>query len=278
MTGDEADPRLAAMADIHGVVDIDSPNAARMYDYYLGGNANFVADREAAKQFLSIVPTGREWAVANRAFLGRAVQFMVEQGIDQFIDLGSGIPTVGNVHEVAHATNPAARVAYVDCEPVAVAHARALLSSTPQVTITQEDIREPDAVLNAPGVTELLDFTKPIGLLAVAILHFVGDDDRPADIMRRYRAACAPGSYLALSHLSPVTFTDDQLSGGHAVYNRTSTPGTLRSPEQIADLLPGYQLVDPGLVLLPDWRPETPVDPDSAARTNSYAAVGILPG
>ncbi|MDA3625995.1 SAM-dependent methyltransferase [Saccharopolyspora oryzae] len=278
MTGDKGDPRLAAMADIHGAVDIESPNAARMYDYYLGGDANFAADREAAEKFLAIVPTGREWAAANRGFLGRAVRFMVEQGIDQFLDLGSGIPTVGNVHEIAHAANPAAKVAYVDREPVAVAHARALLGSTPQVTVTQADIRDPEAVLSAPGVAELLDFTKPVGLLAIAILHFVSDDDRPADIVSRYRAACAPGSYLALSHLSPVTFTDDQLSGGHAVYNRTSTPGTLRTPEQIAELLTGYELVDPGLVLLPEWRPDTPVAPDAAARTNSYAAVGILPG
>ncbi|MER6993766.1 SAM-dependent methyltransferase [Saccharopolyspora hirsuta] len=257
-------------------MDVESPNAARMYDYYLGGNANFAADREAAERFLAVVPTGRQWAYANRSFLGRAVRFMISQGVDQFLDLGSGIPTVGNVHEIAHDADPNARVAYVDREPVAVAHAQALLADTPRVTITQADIRDPEAVLSAPGVAGLLDFTRPVGVLAVAILHFVPDEDHPVGIMGRYRAACVPGSYLALSHLSPVTFTDDQLSGGHEIYNRTSTPGTLRPRDQIADLLTGYDLVDPGLVLLPDWRPDDPVDPDDAARTNSYAAVGVL--
>nr|WP_281377550.1 SAM-dependent methyltransferase [Saccharopolyspora hordei] len=257
-------------------VDMDSPNAARMYDYYLGGSANFAVDRDAAERFLEKVPTGRKWAYANRAFLGRAVRFMVEQGIDQFLDLGSGIPTVGNVHEIAHSVAPDARVAYVDHESVAVAHAQALLDGVPHVTITQADIREPETVLKAPGVAELLDFSRPVGVLAVAILHFVPDSDDPVGVMRRYREACVPGSYLALSHLSSVTFTDDQLSAGHEIYNRTSTPGTLRSREQIAELLTGYELVEPGLVLLPEWRPEVPVDPAEAAQTNSYAAVGVL--
>ncbi|WP_246025245.1 SAM-dependent methyltransferase [Saccharopolyspora antimicrobica] len=271
MAEHEADP-LAA-----GDFDIESPNAARMYDYYLGGNANFAVDRETADRFLKVVPSARQWAYANRAFLGRAVRFMVAQGVDQFLDLGSGIPTVGNVHEIAQEAEPAARVAYVDREPVAVAHAEALLDGTPRVSVTQADIRDPEAVLSAPGVAGLLDFSRPVGVLAVAILHFVADEDDPAEIVRRYRAACVPGSYLALSHLSPITFTDDQLRGAHAIYNRTSTPGTLRSRDHIAELLTGYELVDPGLVLLPEWRPDDPVDREAAARTNSYAAVGVLP-
>ncbi|MFD0922349.1 SAM-dependent methyltransferase [Saccharopolyspora rosea] len=267
------------MVDIRGDVDLESPNAARMYDYYLGGKAHLSVDQEAAERQLAVIPSTREWARANRSFLRRAVRYLAGQGIDQFLDLGSGIPTVGNVHEVAHELNPRARVAYVDFEPVAVAHARYLLGDDPRVTVTQADIRDPQQVLAAPGVAGLLDFTRPVGVLAVAILHFVADSDDPAGVVAGYRDACVPGSHLAVSHLSRVTFTDEQLAHGHAIYSRTSTPGTLRSREEIAALLTGYQLVDPGLVLLPQWRPEEPVDDALAASTNSYAGVGaLLPG
>lgn len=278
MPADHSDPLLSRMIDIRGEIKLSTPNAARMYDYYLGGTANLEVDRQAAEEQLAVIPTTRDWARENRAFLGRAVRFMIEQGIDQFLDLGSGIPTVGNVHEIAHHHNPEARVAYVDFEPVAVAHARYLLGDDPRVTVVQEDIRYPQRVLDAPGIRKLLDFSRPVGVLAVAILHFVPDSDDPVGVVRGYRSACVPGSYLAVSHLSRVTFTDEQMAHGHSVYNRTSTPGTLRSREEIAAMFEGYQLVDPGLVLLPEWRPDRPVDHRTAQWTNSYAGVGVLAG
>jgi SAM-dependent methyltransferase len=264
------------MSDSTAGLDLSSPNAARMYDYYLGGASNFAVDREAAERFLQVVPTARQWAYANRGFLVRAVRYMAESGIDQFLDLGSGIPTAEHVHEIARRTHPHARVAYVDNEPVAVIHAERLLDGVEGVTITQADMREPGEVLSAPGVAELLDFTRPVGVLAVAILHFVGDGAQ--EILRGYRAACAPGSYLAVSHLSRVDLTDEQMTGGHAVYNRSTTPATFRTRDQITDLFAGYEVVAPGVVLLPDWHPDTPVSPETAAATNTYAGVGLLSG
>lgn len=263
------------MADTNGDVDLASPNAARMYDYYLGGASNFEIDRDAAERMLSGVPVARTWARANRAFLGRVVRFLASAGIDQFLDLGSGIPTVGNVHEVAHEVNPDARVAYVDREPVAVEHARQLLDGNERVTMTQGDIRHPDEVLAAPGVAGLLDFTRPVAVLAVAILHFVADDPMP--IISGYRDSCVSGSYLVVSHLSRVSVSDEEMSHGHSVYNRTSTPATFRSKQEIGALLSGYTLVDPGVTLLAQWRPETPVSDEEAASTNGYAAAGVLP-
>lgn len=257
-------------------LDLESPNAARMYDYYLGGASNLAVDRNAAEQHLAAIPQTRDWARANRAFLGRAVRTMTEAGIDQFLDLGSGVPTVGNVHEIAHRHNPSARVAYVDNEPVAVNYAEQLLDGEDRVTITQADIRHPREVLSAPGVTGLLDFTRPVGLLAVAILHFVYEPYDANTIIAGYRDACAPGSYLAVSHLSRTDVTDEQKTTSDEVYSNTSVPGTWRTPEEIAALLPGYRLLEPGLVLLDHWRPEYPVSEEQARRGNSYAAVGRL--
>lgn len=257
--------------------DLNSPNAARMYDYYLGGASNLAVDREAAERHLAAIPQTRDWARANRAFLGRAVRTMADAGIDQFLDLGSGVPTVGNVHEIAHRHNPDARVAYVDNEPIAVNYARHLLAGEERVTVTEADIRHPEQVLAAPGVAGLLDFTRPVGLLAVAILHFVYTPHDPAALIADYRDACVSGSYLAVSHLSRTDVTDEQKNTSDAVYADTEVPGTWRSPEEIAALLPGYQLLEPGVALLGEWRPETPIEHANALRANSYAAVGILP-
>lgn len=256
-------------------VDVDRPNVARMYDYYLGGDSHFAADRAAAEQHLAQVPQTRDWARANRAFLGRAVRYLLAQGIDQFLDLGSGIPTVGNVHQIAQKINPAARVAYVDFEPVAVTHARQLLDDNPLVTVTQADIRDSERVLAAPGVTGLLDFRRPVGLLAVSIVHMVLDDQNPWGLVARYRDACVPGSYLAMSHLAPVALTEEQIRHGYEVYSRTTTPGVLRSAEEIHALMAGYELVEPGLVLLNAWRPEP--GHELAAPVHGYCAVGYLP-
>lgn len=259
-------------------LDIDSPNPARMYDYFLGGSANFAVDREAAQEQIERVPDTLVWARANRSFLGRAVRYLVDQGIGQFLDLGSGVPTVGNVHEIAHRERPHARVAYVDHEPVAVAHARRLLGDDEQWSaVIQADIRYPSEVLSAPGVAGLLDFSRPVAVLAVSVLSFLRDEENPADVVAAYRDACVPGSALALSHVSAVSLDDSERADTEHRYRRASTPGRFRTREEIATLFSGYRLVEPGLVLLDEWHPEWPVDLASARRANSYGAVGLLP-
>ncbi len=252
------------------------PNSARMYDYLLGGAANFGPDREAADRAVAAFPNFKVGVRVNRAYLGRAVAWLTRHGIDQFLDLGSGIPTVGNVHEIAHRINPAAKVAYVDYESVAATHARTLLRGIPQVSITQADIRDPANVLAAPQVADLLDFSRPVAVLAVAILHFIPDADDPWGMLATYRDACVPGSALAISHGSKVTLTDTQIEEFLAAYAKTSTPAVFRTPEQIRAFLTGYQLIDPGLVLLPQWRAPQPVSDGEAAEANIYGAVGLL--
>jgi hypothetical protein len=247
-----------------------------MYDYFLGGAQNFAVDRDAAEQAAAAFPYIRTSTRVNRSFLGRVVAYLVRRGIDQFHDLGSGIPTVGNVHEVAQRHNPLARVAYVDYEPIAVAHGRRLLAENPLVSITQADIRRPHDVLAAPTVTGLLDFDRPIAVLALAILHFIPDADDPRGMLATYRRACVPGSYLAISHGSQVTLTDTQIREFLDAYARTPTPALFRTLDDIRTLTTGYELVDPGLVLLPQWYPERPVSEREAAESNIYGAVGIL--
>jgi len=245
-----------------------------MYDYFLGGAQNFAVDREAAEQAATAFPHIRVGARVNRSYLGRAVTYLVGQGVDQFLDLGSGIPTVGNVHEIAHRHNPDARVAYVDYEPVAVAHARRLLADDKRVSITHADIRRPDDVLEQ--VRPVLDFDRPIAVLAMAILHFLPDADDPFGMLATYRDACVPGSYLAISHGSQVTLTDQQIHDFLEAYARTPTPALFRDVTEIRRLLTGYELVEPGLVLLPKWHPTEPVSDVEARESNIYGGVGIL--
>lgn len=264
------------MTDDAPDLDVSRPNAARMYDYFLGGDANFEADRDAAERSKDILPGATYYLRQNRAVLMRAVRFLVQEaGIDQFLDLGSGIPTKGNVHEVAHLHDPAARVAYVDFEPIVVAHARRLLAGTDHpVTITQADIRDPGTVLAAPGVADLLDFSRPIAVLAVGVLPFMTDDAEAEAVMTRYRDATAPGSYAVITHISPLTWSWDQVNEGLRVLAETATPEVARTPEQIRALLPGYTLVEPGLVPAASWRPEAPVSEQDELRSNCFAAVG----
>lgn len=258
-------------------MDYQRPSSARMYDYLLGGGQNFAVDREAAEAAAAAFPHFRAAIRANRSYLGRAAGYLAKAGIDQFLDLGSGIPTVGNVHEVVHRYNPDARVAYVDREPVAVAHASELLVDEPLVTITQADIRFPKNVLSAPTVANLLDFDRPIAVLAMGILHFLSDDDDPFGMLAAYRDVSCAGSYLAISHANQVTLTDEQVQGFLDAYARTPTPTLFRSAEEIRRLMDGYKLIEPGLVLAPYWHPDQPgqVDEDEAAATNLRAAVGI---
>jgi hypothetical protein len=253
-------------------VDPNIPNAARMYDYFLGGSHNFAADREAVDRITAVMPFAAQVIHANRYFLGRAVRFCAREGIDQFLDLGSGIPTVGNVHEAARAIDPAARVAYVDNEPVTVASAAALLDGDPLATITAADLREPDAVFAAPGVRDLLDLSRPVALLTVSVLQFVHDDAEAAAIAERYRGRLAPGSLHVLSH---VTGDHDrtELTAAEDVYRSTANPGRLRSRDQVAALLDGLELVEPGIVDVTEWRPD---DTAGTQHRGMWAAVGRI--
>lgn len=262
-------------------VNVDRPNSARMYDYYLGGSTNFAVDRDAVHRVLRVLPEATHYMRSNRAFLWRAVRYLVRHaGIDQFLDLGSGIPTVGNVHEVAHEDDPDARVAYVDFDPVAVQHARRLLddSGEDRVTVTELDIRDPDAVLNAPGVAGLLDFDRPIAVLAVGILPFIQDDDEVRALMARYRDANTADSYAAISHLSALSWTREQLAEALEVLEDTATPERHRDRDEIRALLPGYTFVEPGVVPAPLWRPDQPPTEEEVRTSNCYAGVGHYPG
>ena len=257
-------------------MDVSRPNAARMYDYMLGGSQNFAVDREAVDAMLATAGSTMAPARLNRSFLRRAVQYMAADGIDQFLDLGSGIPTVGNVHEIAHAANPGSRVVYVDIEPVAVAHARHLLAGNDNATIVHADLRNVDEVLNHPETQRLIDFTRPVGLLLVSILHFIQDEDDPAGIVTAYRAATVAGGYLALSHFS---INDNELARrGAAHYQKTATPVVGRTREEITTYLAGLEPIPPGLVWTSQWRPDgaDPI-PRSPQDARIYGAVGKMP-
>ncbi len=259
-------------------IDLGKPNSARMYDYYLGGSANFAIDREAAEAGLTAMPHARDYARANRAFLGRAVAHLARNGIDQFLDLGSGVPTVGNVHEIAQSIEPSARVAYVDHEAVAVAHARRLLDSTTAVTVTNADIRVPSEVLAAPGVADLIDFSRPVAVLAVAIIPFIPDQREANEVLDEYRQATTSGSALVLSHISALSATPLQVADAEEVMASTPTPARWRTREEIEDLVRADELIEPGLVPVPLWRPDRPLSADTADSSNALGAVGWLQG
>jgi hypothetical protein len=267
---------------VPGEVDVTRPSAARVYDYLLGGSHNFAVDREMADRMLAFAPDAVPVVRTNRSFLHRAVRALVDLGVTQFLDLGSGIPTVGNVHEVALRATPDARVVYVDIDPVAVAHSRAMLSEQPNVTVVRADMRDPEALLGSPELAKVLDLDRPTALLMVAVLHFVPDDDRPDRIVRRYRDALAPGSYLALSHLTDEDADPDGVARARALYERTPTPVTFRSRATIDDLFAGFELLDPGLVRPPLWRPDSAAEMDALggdlSKCTVLAAVGRTPG
>ncbi len=254
-------------------VDLTVPNAARVYDYYLGGSHNFAVDRAMAEQAIRLWPEVPTIVRANRMFLHRAVRYLVDRGLRQFLDLGSGIPSAGNVHEIAQRGAPDARVVYVDTDPVAVAYGRQILDGNPGVRYLQGDLRRPATLLADPRLRDLLDLTRPVAVLMVAVLHFVPDDDDPGGIVAAYRDALPAGSHLAFSHA-----TDDGQPGRAAehqrLYEKTPTPMTMRSHRQIGTLLAGWDLAAPGLVRLPLWRPD-PADesPEHPERFAGYAAV-----
>jgi SAM-dependent methyltransferase len=257
------------------VFDPTVPNVARIYDYMLGGKDNFEADRELAAQLLANAPNSAWIARQNRAFLARAVRYCAEQGIRQFLDLGSGLPTMDNVHDMAQRVNPDARVVYVDNDPVVVSHARALLAKNPGVSIVEADLRRPEEVLELARSVGQLDFSQPLAVLAVSIVHMITRHEDPAQILRTFITAMPPRSYLVLSHATHDA-QPAEADRAETIYRRASSPLISRTHEEIASLFAGLPLVDPGLVFTVQWRPdEPPPDPPEAA--GLYAGVAYKP-
>jgi hypothetical protein len=261
-------------------VDPTIPSTARMYDYYLGGKDNYAADRQAAEKALSVVPSGRRAARANRYFMTRAVMLMADQGIRQFIDLGTGIPTSPSVHELARAIQPDARVLYVDNDRVVTVHNRALLVKDENVRALQADIRDPGSILGSPELRELIDFRQPVGLLLVAVLHFVRDQEEPLDIVRAFTSRITPGSYLALSHITSDGTDPNVMATIHDAYAKASAPAVFRTGAEINAFFSGFELVQPGLVDVTRWTPHTAMFTAQPPDLRFLAGLGLqaLPG
>jgi O-methyltransferase involved in polyketide biosynthesis len=260
-------------------VDTTVPSAARAYDYFLGGASNFAADRAFAEQVKQIAPNAPAVTMLNRTFLRRVVRFYLDQGIRQFLDLGSGIPTVGNTHQIAEDAGVRARVVYVDNEPVAYYHADHMLADNENAAIVQADMRDVTEVLNHPDTRGLLDFTQPLGLLVVGVLLYLPDPE-PAELIRAYSAHLAPGSLVAVStltdeHADPELRAElDRLRGAYAEAGEPVYP---RDHAEILAWFNGLHVVEPGLVTLPEWHTDDPAELAEVARPLGYGAVARVP-
>jgi hypothetical protein len=256
-------------------LDTTVPNPARVYDYWLDGDHNFEADRELGRRILQIMPGVRDAARLNRAFLRRAARFMVESGIRQFLDVGSGIPTVGNLHEIVQSVDPECRVVYVDRDPVAVLHSTLLLQDNPRCATIQADLREETAILESEAARNLLDLDQPIGVFMLLLLHFVPDSWDPVGIVARYRDSIATGSYLAVSHVASDA-DSPRLPEAVETYVSTQNRPYPRTHAEISRFFTGFELVDPGLVGCAMWRPEGAGDMSESPEINAlpYAGVG----
>jgi SAM-dependent methyltransferase len=238
------------------------PNVARMYDYMLGGKDNYASDRAAVEKLIEMAPAVPRFARLNRAFLRRAVSFAASQGVSQFLDVGSGLPTQHSVHQAAQDINPAARIAYVDNDPVVAVHSRALLGGAPGVAFVLGDVRDPVSLLRDPEITGLLDFSQPVCVLLLAVLHFVTDAEDPGRLVAAFRDALAPGSYLILSHGTAHGAPPEVAArSGEAsrVYDNATSRITYRDPGEVSQFLAGFTLTEPGLVHISQWRPPVPV-------------------
>lgn len=256
-------------------VDMNQASPARMYDALLGGSHNFEVDRMAAEMGKRLVPDLPRLALSNRAFLRRAVRFLVDAGITQFVDIGSGIPTVGNVHEVAQSLDPRVRVLYIDIDPVAVAHARSILRDNDNADAVEADLRKPEDLLARVRESGLIDLDRPVGLLLIAVLHLLADDDRPAERVAALRNAVVPGSYVAISHLTSELRPDDAAALGASAADSSKVGIHFRPAAAIAGMFDGWALVEPGVVELPLWRPESDRDRHEApGRSLGLAGVG----
>jgi hypothetical protein len=260
-------------------VPLDRPSPARIYDYNLGGYHNFESDRVAADQFNQALPDMPLNSRVLRAFLRRVVGFLIDEDIDQFLDLGSGIPTVGNVHEIAQQANPGARVVYVDIDPIAVTHSKAILADNPHADAIQADLAEADSILAHPAVESLLDFGRPMGILILGVMHFVIEDERAYAAVRTFREAAASGSYLAISQMSLEEVAPEIVDTLYQIAGRSQIPTKMRSYAETERFFDGLDLVEPGLVKPPLWRPEGPDDllHDQPERVLGWGGVGRKP-
>jgi S-adenosyl methyltransferase len=261
-------------------IDTDRPHPARMYDYYIGGKDHFAADRVVADAALAHWPAARIGLRENRRFLGRAVRYLAgEAGIRQFLDIGSGLPTTQNVHEIAQAAAPSSRVVYVDSDPMVLTHARALLTSKPEgrTAYIQADLKSPADILSSPAVRSVIDFDEPVALMLIAVLHFLREEDKPEPIVAALLDALPPGSYLAASHLT-LEHDSEGVGGGQRVYHKAGLPMNARDADEFASLaFSGLELVPPGVVLVSEWRPDSKAPRPSAAEVSCYGGVGRKP-
>ncbi|HVT69547.1 MAG TPA: SAM-dependent methyltransferase [Trebonia sp.] len=261
-------------------IDTTRPHPARMYDYYIGGKNHFAADRAVAEAALAHWPAGRIGLRENRRFLGRAVRYLAaEAGIRQFLDIGSGLPTTNNVHEMAQAVAPSSRVVYVDNDPMVLAHGRALLASAPEgrTAYIQADLKSPLDILNSPVTRSVLDFGRPIALMLVAVLHFLEDEDDPESVLSILVDALPSGSYLAASHLT-LEHDPEGVGGGQRAYHEAGLPMHARDADEFAKLaFSGLDLVPPGVVLVPEWRPDSDKPRPSPAEVSCYGGVARKP-
>ena len=261
-------------------IDTTKPHPARMYDYFLGGKNNFAVDRETAEKALQSWGTVRTAARENRAFLGRAVRFLVaEAGVRQFLDIGTGLPSANNVHEVAQGLVPSCRVVYVDNDPIVLAHARALLTSSPEgkTAYIHADLRDPEKILSDPVTRATLDFSQPIGLMLVAVLHFVPDEAQPRRIVDTLLDALPSGSYLAASHVT-AEHDPDTLAGAGRAYQERGLTGQIRTADEFAELaFRGLEMVEPGLALVSEWRPRGTGPRPMPMEVNAYGGVARKP-
>jgi hypothetical protein len=258
-------------------VDINQPSVARVYDFFLGGSHNFEADRAFAAEVMTHNPI-MPWVIReNRAFLRRVVRYLVEQGIDQFIDLGAGIPTVGSVHAVAAELNPDARIIYVDHDPVAIAHSRAILEGNRQAAVYAGDLQDPTAVLDSPEFRSMIDVTRPVALMFISVLHFIADDDTANTVVSGWRERLSGGGFLALSHAS-ADQSSESANRTRSMYNESVAPMAMRTRDGVTALFGGLELVDPGVVPIPLWRPDSSddVSADAAGRYPGYAGLARL--
>ncbi len=259
-------------------MDLNRPSIARIYDYLLGGYHNFEADRVRAHRSLEIYPDVALSAQVNRAFLRRAVGTMLDEGISQFIDVGSGIPTVGHVHEIAQKANPASRVVYVDIDPVAIAHSNALVGDDPNIMALLADARDPEYIFQRITEEAVLDLQKPIGVLMIALLHFIPDLQETKSLIGRYASNLVPGSYLAFTH---GTYEDTPQGAAEGLMKMAGGSGTVvsyRRCQEIMGIFEGFAFMDPGIVFTPLWHPDSDEDLmlDEPGRALTYAGVARI--
>ena len=266
----------AVFDDLPSNIDTDVFSVARLYDFLLGGKHNFAPDRDFGRRLLAIEPNGRMILQENRHWLARAMKVMLDDGVRQFLDLGSGIPTQSYVHELARAVDPEARVVYIDRDPAAVSHSNYILKGDPLAGAAPADMIDADRVLGDPTVKTLIDFDQPVGLTALAAWHFVADADDPKGVLADYRRELAPGSYLGLTHATVDGATGDLVRSVQSEYQSVMQNPTPRTREEVAEFFEGFEILPPGIVNLPAWRPNRPEDAEGAENVWFYGALGKL--